>query len=81
MNLLIGANSIARAVALPEYMERRKEDDYGNMIGFAGGLIYGDRRADWQIDDGTGSTYKNQSSVCVYSYSPSVASNFTTIWS
>jgi hypothetical protein len=81
MNLLIGANSIARAVALPEYMERRKEDDYGNMIGFAGGLIYGDRRADWQIDDGTGSTYKNQSSVCVYSYSPSVASNFSAIWS
>jgi len=81
MNLLIGANSIARAVALPEYMETRKEDDYGNIIAFGGGLIYGDRRADYQIDDGTGATFANQSSICVYSYSPAVASNFTAIWS
>jgi hypothetical protein len=81
MNLLIGANSIARAVALPEYMETRKEDDYGNIIAFGGGLIYGDRRADYDIDDGSGGTYKNQSSICVYSYSPAVASNFTAIWS
>lgn len=81
MNILIGANAIARAVALPEYMVRRKEDDYENLFGFAGGLIYGDRRADYQIDDGTGATYKNQSSIVVYSYSPAVASNFTQIWS
>ena len=80
-NLLIGANAVARAVALPEYMEMRKEDDYGNIAGFGGGLIYGDRRADYDIDDGSGGTYKNQSSVCVTTYSPAVASNFTAIWS
>lgn len=81
LNLLIGANAVARAVALPEYMEVRKEDDYGNITGIGGGLIYGDRRADYQIDDGTGATFKNQSSICVASYSPAVASNFTQIWS
>jgi hypothetical protein len=81
MNLLIGANAVARARALPEYMAARKEDDYGNIVAWASGLIYGDRRADYQIDDGTGSTFKNQSSICVYSYSPTVAGNFTAIWS
>jgi N4-gp56 family major capsid protein len=81
MNLLLGANSVARAVALPEYMEKRKEDDFGNIIAFGGGLIYGDRRPDFDIDDGSGGTYKNQSSICVYTYSPTVASNFTAIWS
>ena len=81
MNVLLGANAIARAVALPEYMEKRKEDDYGNIVGFGGGLIYGDRRADYEIDDGSGGTFKNQSSICVYTYSPAVASNFNAIWS
>lgn len=81
MNLLLGANAVARAVALPSYMAARKEDDYGNLIGFGGGLIYGDRRADWEIDDGSGGTFKNQSSICVWTYSPAVNSNLTAIWS
>ena len=81
MNVLLGANAVARAVALPTYMEKRKEDDYGNIVAFGSGLIYGDRRADYQIDDGSGATFKNQSSICVYSYSPAVASNFSAIWS
>lgn len=79
MNLLIGANAIARAVALDEYMERDKNDDYKNKYGFGGGLIWGDRRADFSqaADTGTDGTTNNQSSILVYSYSPNVNSNFT----
>jgi N4-gp56 family major capsid protein len=79
MNLLIGANAFARARALNEYMERDKNDDYKNKFGFAGGLIWGDRRADFAAaaDTGTDGTVNNQSSILVYSYSPNVNSNFT----
>ena len=82
MNVLIGANSIARAFALESYMERRKEDDYGNKIGFGGGFLYGDRRADWYLaaDSGTDGTVKNQSSILVYSHSPNPNSNFSGVW-
>lgn len=79
MNLLIGANAIARAVALEEYMERDKNDDYKNKYGFGGGLIWGDRRADFSkaADTGTDGETNNQSSILVYSYSPNVNSNFS----
>ncbi len=81
MNVFLGANAVARAVALPEYMEARKEDDYGNIFGWGAGLIFGDRRTDYTIDDGSGATTKNQSSICCYSYAPTIASNFSAIWS
>lgn len=79
MNILIGANAMARAIALEPYMARRKDDDYENIYGFAGGLIYGDRRADFLLsaDTGTDGARKNQSSAIVYTYSPNVNSNFT----
>lgn len=82
MNVLIGSNAVARAFALESYMERRKEDDYGNKIGFGGGFLYGDRRADWALaaDSGTDGTKKNQSSILVYSYSPNPNSNFSGVW-
>jgi hypothetical protein len=81
MNLLLGANAVARAFGKESYMARRKEDDYGNLIGFAGGLVYGDKRADWVVDDGTGATNNNQSSILVYSASPNVNTNLSAIWS
>lgn len=80
-NILLGANAVARAFGKESYMAMRKEDDYGNLIGFAGGFVYGDKRADWVIDDGTGATIKNQSSIVVHTYSPSVNSNLSAIWS
>ena len=80
-NLLLGANAVARAFGKESYMAQRKEDDYGNLMGFAGGSVYGDKRTDWVVDDGTGATYPNQSSLLVYSYSPAVNSNLTAIWS
>lgn len=80
-NLLLGANAVARAFGKESYMAQRKEDDYGNIIGFAGGAVYGDKRTDWVIDDGSGATYPNQSSLLVYTYSPAVNSNLTAIWS
>ena len=82
MNVLMGSNAVARAFALESYMERRKEDDYGNKIGFGGGFLYGDRRADWALaqDSGTDGSSKNQSSLLVYSYSPNPNSNFGGVW-
>lgn len=82
MNVLLGANAVARAFALESYMERRKEDDYGNKVGFGGGFLYGDRRADWALaqDSGSDGASKNQSSILVYSYSPNPNSNFSGVW-
>lgn len=79
MNVLFGANAVARAFGLESYMERRKEDDYGNLMGFGGGFIYGDRRADW-LDEATGAVTKNQSSAIVHTYSPNPNSNAGVIW-
>jgi len=81
MPLLIGANAIARGYGKESYMERRKEDDYGNLVGFGGGYVYGDRRCDWVIDDGTGATSVNQSSACLYTYAPGATANAPTTWS
>lgn len=79
MNLLIGANAMCRAIALESYLARRKDDDYENLYGFGGGLIYGDYRSDYFLnaDTGTDGTRVNQSSAVVYSYSPNVNSNFS----
>ena len=79
MNILFGANAIARAVGVNEYMADRKEDDYGNLKGIAGGYVYGDRRADW-LDDAASGTTKNQSSFIVYTSSPNPNSNISSIW-
>ena len=76
MNILLGANSIARAFGVESYMARRKEDDYGNRIGFGGGYIYGDRRADFTLDEGA--TTKNQSSLIFVTKAPSVSS--VSVW-
>lgn len=78
MNILLGANSVGRAFGLESYMERRKEDDYGNLMGFGGGFIFGQRRADWTLDGS--STVKNQSSLVAFSYSPNPNSNLSQIW-
>lgn len=80
MCTLVGANAVARAFALESYMEKRKEDDYGNIYGFAGGYIYGDRRADFALsaDSGTDGATKNQSSAIVYCHAPSVT--VPTVW-
>lgn len=82
MNVVFGANSVARAFALESYMARRKEDDYENKFGFGGGFLYGDRRADWAVnaDSGTDGATKNQSSLLVYSYSPNPNSSFSGVW-
>lgn len=68
MTCLLGSNAVARAFALESYMVRRKEDDYENIYGFAGGYIYGDRRADFQLsqDSGSDGATKNQSSAVAY---------------
>lgn len=68
--ILTGANAVARAFALESYMVRRKEDDYENILGFAGGYIYGDRRTDWaaSADTGTDGTTYNQSSCLLYAH-------------
>ena len=70
MNIVMGANAVARAYGVESYMAKRKEDDYGNLIGFGGGSIYGDRRVDWVPESGT---TVNQSSLIAYSYSPAVS--------
>lgn len=80
MNIFFGANAIARGVAQEEYMARRKEDDYGNMVGFGGGYIYGDRRADWAPDQSSSTTAVNQSSAIIWSHSPNPNSNVSSIW-
>lgn len=82
MNVVFGANAVARAFALESYMARRKEDDYENKFGFGGGFLYGDRRADWAVnaDTGTDGATKNQSSLLVYSYSPNPNSSFSGVW-
>ena len=79
MNIIFGANSIGRAFARESFIRRRKEDDYGNLIGFGGGYIYGDIRADWTPDGG--GTAVNQSSFLLSTYSPNPQSNVSTIWS
>lgn len=71
MNVLIGANAVARGIGMESYMEQRKETAYGLNNAWAGGLIYGERRADWTAD-ADNSTIVNQSSAIVYSYSPAV---------
>jgi N4-gp56 family major capsid protein len=78
--ILIGANSVARAYGKRSYMAQRKEDDYGNISGFAGGFIQGDVRADWaaNADNGTDGSVKNQSSALLYTYAP--ATVVPTIW-
>lgn len=83
MNILLGANAVARAYSLESYMARRKEDDYENKFGFGGGFIYGDRRADWALaqDSGSDGAVSNQSSLVVYSYSPNVNANLSAVWS
>ena len=80
-NIVLGANAVARAYGLESYMAKRKEDDYGNLIGFGGGSIYGDARADWvnsSDDSGTDATV-NQSSLIAHTYSPAVSSAVS-IW-
>jgi len=81
MNVLLGANAIARGFGHESYMERRKEDDYGNIMAWGGGYIYGDRRADWAVnaDSGTDGATTNQSSCLVYTYAPS--QSLPTTWS
>lgn len=81
MCVLMGANAVARAFALESYMTRRKEDDYENIYGFAGGSIYGDRRGDFQLsqDSGTDGATKNQSSAIVYAFAEPVT--VPTVWS
>lgn len=80
MCALVGANAVARAYALESYMTRRKEDDYENIFGFAGGSIYGDRRADWALsaDTGTDGAVKNQSSAVCYFHAPTIT--LPSIW-
>lgn len=82
MNVVLGANAVARAYGLESYMVRRKEDDYENLIGFGGGYIYGDKRADFALsaDSGTDGAVKNQSSAILYTHSPNPNSNFSRIW-
>ena len=82
MNILLGANAVARGYALESYMATLKEDDYGNKSGIGGGMLYGDRRADWALaaDSGTDGTKKNQSSILVYSHSPNPNSSFAGVW-
>jgi len=55
--------------------------DYGNLMGFAGGSIYGDRRADYALsqDSGVDSTVVNQSSAILYTHS--TAATIPTTWS
>jgi N4-gp56 family major capsid protein len=71
INIVLGANAVARAYGVESYMAKRKEDDYGNLIGFGGGSIYGDKRVDW-VNEAANDT-DNQSSLLAYSYSPSVS--------
>lgn len=80
MCTLVGANAVARAFALESYMERRKEDDYGNIYGFGGGFIHGDRRADFALsqDSGSDGSAKNQSSAICHFYAASVT--VPTVW-
>jgi len=81
MPLLLGAGAIARGYGKESFMVRRKEDDYENLVGFGGGYVYGDRRADWEIDDGTGTTFVNQSSACIYTYAPAAGGTMPSTWS
>lgn len=78
MNVVFGSNAIGRAFAKESFIRRRKEDDYGNLIGFGGGYIYGDIRADWTPDGG--GTAVNQSSFLLSTYSPNPSSNVSAIW-
>lgn len=78
LNIVLGANAIARAYGLENYTEKRKEDDYNNLRGIAGGSIYGERRADWANEADTSTV--NQSSLIVYTYSPNVNTNLSSIW-
>ena len=82
-NILLGANAVGRAFAEETYMATRKEDDYGNIAGFAGGYVYGDARADWfeNADTGTDGTAHNQSSAILYTYAPAAHSNISAVWS
>lgn len=70
MNVLLGANAVARAYGMKSYLVRRKEDDYENIMGFGGGFIYGDKRADWALsqDSGSDGSIVNQSSAVVYAH-------------
>ena len=77
LNIVMGANAVARAYGVESYMAKRKEDDYGNLVGFGGGSIYGDRRVDWVNE--AGSDTDNQSSLIAYTYSPAVSSAVS-IW-
>lgn len=83
MNILVGAQAVARAFGEEMYLATRKEDDYGNIAGFAAGAVWGDRRADFAAtaDSGTDGSAVNQSSALVYTYTDSPISNAPTTWS
>lgn len=65
--IVMGAHGIALAQGGGVYQNRRKEDDYGNIKGYALGHIFGAKRADWENDARDG-VWSNQSSAVVYTY-------------
>jgi N4-gp56 family major capsid protein len=79
MNILIGANAIARGWAQETTMAQRTETDYGMINGTAAIVIYGDRRADYALAESATTTTYNQSSAIVYSHSPNPNSNVSSI--
>jgi len=79
MNILIGANAVARGWGQETTMASRKEDDYGLINGVAGIVIYGDRRADYALAQSATTTTYNQSSALVYTHSVNPNSNVSSI--
>lgn len=83
MCILLGAQAVGRAFGEETYMAARKEDDYGNIAGFAAGAVFGDVRADFSLaaDTGTDGATVNQSSGILYTYRGTTGSNAPTTWS
>jgi hypothetical protein len=79
MNILIGANAIARGWAMETTLAERTETDYGMIQGTAGIVIYGDRRADYALAESATTTIYNQSSAIVYTHSVNPNSNVSSI--
>lgn len=61
--IFFGAHALAKAIAIPERITRRKEDDYENVKGWAISKTFGYARADWTDDTETPGTAFNQSSL------------------
>jgi hypothetical protein len=79
MNILIGANAIARGWGQETTMAKRTETDYGMIDGTAAIVIYGDRRADYALAESATTTVYNQSSAIVYTHSVNPNSNVSSI--